>query len=142
MPVQKETYLASILLEQLLGEHIIYLRQKGYQVNTLYMKTDSLVETDIALLKRVFDNVFANLEKYADVSREIAVSVEEDKQKVIVKTVNYIDRLGKKAETTKIGVKTCEKIMQLIGGTFVSSYSEDSYRTVIQIPISESAQSQ
>lgn len=134
--VRKETYLALILLEQLLGEHIIYLRQKGFLIQSDFPNIETAIETDISLLKRVFDNVFFNIEKYADKSREITVCIEQKEKQVVIIVSNFITPRVKKTETTKIGVKTCEKIMSLLDGKFESLYFENTYSAVIKIPVS------
>ena len=69
LPLQLERYDASILLGQLLGESRAQLQQQGFTVQLLLPQQDVQIEADVTYLKRVFDNLFDNIRKYADPAR-------------------------------------------------------------------------
>lgn len=122
--IHLETYSATLLLQQLLGEHIVYFQQQGYIVNTdkaEVIAEDFNIDTDVTLVRRVFDNVFSNVEKYADKNKEIVITISpkpDKNNKVHIKVLNYISKEKPTAASTKIGVKTSEKIMEELGGEF------------------------
>lgn len=129
-----QRYQLAGLLEQLLGEYTIGLRQKGYIVSSETLKDDCIVDTDVNMLKRVFDNVFSNTERYADKSKEIRVSSVLNGSNIIIQVVNYIEPNCHNPESTKIGLKTCEKIMSLLGGKFETYGDKKTFSANVILP--------
>ena len=135
LELKKEEYSAIMLLQQLLGEHIVFLQQKGYLIKTNSLKRDCQIKTDAAMLNRVFDNVFSNIEKYADKERTISVSEEIAGTFLKIQIKNYNTKKTQEAESTKIGLKTCQRIMDIIGGEFKYMRSKDSFIIQVIMPI-------
>ena len=127
-------YSADSLLEQLIGEYIAEARQKSFDIETDIIKAECRIKTDVNMLKRVFDNVFSNIEKYADVSKRISVLVSEQGKVILIQITNSISRASSNPESTKIGLKTCEKIMEKLGGKFVYSNDKKNFTVNIIIP--------
>lgn len=113
-----QEYSADDLLEQLIGEYLAELRQKDFIVQTDVVMTECRIKTDIVMLKRVFDNVFSNIEKYADIGKNVNIRVSENGNSIIIQISNSIKTSQDKPESTKIGLKTCEKIMDKLNGMF------------------------
>jgi len=72
-----EEYDAAMLLDQMIAEHILLLRESGYNPTVEY-KGDGVPEgatvmTDAQNLMRIVDNVFSNLHKYADKDEPIRI---------------------------------------------------------------------
>jgi signal transduction histidine kinase len=133
--LKEEEYDASMLLQQLLGEHIVFLQQKNYLIRTVPLRKDCRIKTDAAMLNRVFDNVFSNLEKYADRSRQINISEEAAGTFLKIQVKNYNAINNERAESTKIGLKTCQRIMEILGGDFIYMRNKDSFITQVIIPV-------
>jgi signal transduction histidine kinase len=133
--LKEEEYDASMLLQQLLGEHIVFLQQKNYLIRTVPLRKDCRIKTDAAMLNRVFDNVFSNLEKYADRSRQIHISEEDAGTFLKIQVKNYNAINNERAESTKIGLKTCQRIMEILGGDFIYMRNKDSFITQVIIPV-------
>ena len=66
LPMQMESYDARLLLEQLLGESRVQLQQQGFTVQLLLPQQEVQIEADVMYLKRVLDNLFDNIRKYAE----------------------------------------------------------------------------
>jgi signal transduction histidine kinase len=115
------SYGAKTLLDQLLAEHVLLLREKGYEVNiqTGSAVTDEiLVLTDAPKIMRVIDNLFSNIYKYADPERRITVSTAMARGRLNVIIKNYVSENASHAESTGVGLKTCRKICESIGVRF------------------------
>lgn len=123
--VQKEKFLMSELIVQLLSEPLFELSQKEIPVKTSLPETDAVITVDPSLLKRVFDNLFSNIEKYADRARPITVGARVENRTVSFELRNYPAEKKPETESSKIGLRSCEKIMDMLGGTFEKSCSED-----------------
>lgn len=129
-----ENYNASELIMQILGEQIFSLSQSGYDINTDYMENECVINTDAGILKRVFDNVFSNIRKYADKAKPITVSLSTDDKSLRISVINYISAKKDKKQSTNIGLKSSEKMMNSVGGRFDYWKSTYVFETLITIP--------
>ena len=118
MELHLETYGARTFFEQFLGEYAASLSISGYQVDFKNLEEDFTLETDVALLRRVFDNIFSNIKKYADKKQVIDIWVTIEKESLIIVLENVIDECLDVSESTHIGVKICRKVMETLGGQY------------------------
>ncbi len=119
-------------------EHISELTQYGYEVElTDEIPENVMVDTETSAMQRLFDNLFSNIMKYADHSYPIIITAEiiENQIKIVLK--NHITEDAGKVESTKIGVKTCKKIVDDLGGKFRALEEDQIYKTIILLPIKE-----
>ena len=129
---------AGILFQQFMIEHISELTQYGYEVElTDEIPENVMIDTETSAMQRLFDNLFSNIMKYADHDYPIIITAEiiENQIKIILK--NHITEDAGKVESTKIGVKTCKKIVDDLGGTFRALEEDNVYKTIILLPIKE-----
>ena len=133
-PCELEEYDCATLIDQLLAEHILLLRERGYDVRfTSGEATDVSVLTSAPELMRIIDNVFSNVRKYADRESSVYVDVSVGENKVIVSFANRISRDTTMAESTGIGLKTCAKIAEIISCEFSYSKGEDDFVASVAI---------
>lgn len=131
-----------ILFQQLFSEHVAELISYGYKVDMEYEIPEKLVKIDVSSLRRLFDNIFSNIMKYAD--PKIAVQViatlemldyKEDKEFFSFRFENRISQDAKMVESTKIGVLTCEQITKDLGGQYSWKDDDKVYVTNILLPV-------
>ncbi len=124
--INLEEYDAQTLTEQLLAEHILLMREKGYDVQTVdageLMPDGCVVVTDAQNLMRIVDNIFSNLRKYADPEHPILISVDIRDNKLVLECENKI-RKNEGAESNGIGLKTCKRLASLVADGF--EYGQD-----------------
>ena len=117
-----EEYDAFTLFDQLLSEHIVLMREMGYDVQTVHegdaMPDGSVVVTDAQNLMRIIDNIFSNLRKYADPDHPILVTVEVKGNKMIFECQNKVKTDTEGAESNGIGLKTCARLASLVADSF------------------------
>lgn len=141
-PQKLEVLDGDILFQQLLTEHVAELISYGYIVTMDYEIEGKLVETDVSSLRRLFDNIFSNIMKYADKRRSIKVKAitkytgdEQESEEFLFRVENKISHEAKQVESTQIGVMTCEKIAKDLGGRYSWSDDEDVYITQFAFPV-------
>ena len=66
LPVKLERFDAAALLDQMVGEGIVMLEQKGFTVLRAVQPVSCEIEVDASYFKRVLDNLADNICKYAD----------------------------------------------------------------------------
>lgn len=122
---------AQILLEQLIGEQVARLRTEGFWMEEELLTQPCPIKLDVMLFKRMIDNLFSNIEKYADPRQVVKVWARQDHQSIRLHFENRVLVRKNPVESTKIGVKTCQKIAQLMGASFVCGEENGVYTTDI-----------
>lgn len=137
LDLNREDIDAMALFEQLLGELIFELRDQGFTVESTELTEPCMINVDILYLKRVFDNVFSNIRKYADIEKPVTVSAKAEKGNLHVRVANYISPTRSKADSTKIGLQTCDMITEHMGGSFEVGSDEETFHVHIRLPLLE-----
>lgn len=137
LEMEMEPYEGRLLLEQLLGEAEFDLSDAGFTVEHNSPEFDCTVTTDPMYLKRVVDNLVSNLKKYADRDRPVTVETGLEDGFLSVRVSNYTARSMDRVESTKIGIRTCRKIMEHMGGSFRTERGEDSFHAEFTLPAAQ-----
>lgn len=121
--IKLEKYDGQMLLEQLLAEHVLLLRETGYNVEFALdtpqsQLDDILLITDAPQLMRIVDNLFSNISKYADKSAPVLISIVLNSKKCNLTFTNKIRSDIVSVESNGIGIKTCEKLSTAINADF------------------------
>lgn len=120
--ISLEEYDAMTLFDQLLSEHILLMREMGYDVHTLYtgdrLDDGCVVLTDAQNLMRIVDNIFSNLRKYADIDHPILFTINAKGGRIIFECENKIKKNTDEAESNGIGLKTCQRLASIIAKHF------------------------
>ena len=135
MNLHPERYDAPILMEQLLGERIIRLEEAGFRVQNTPLQRDCAVELDVQYLQRVLDNLFNNIEKHADKKSRVTVLVRLEDGRLVIDLANGVPLRPNSAESTKIGLQTCRKIIREMGGIFETQVEEGKFLAEIALPV-------
>ncbi len=136
LKLEREDFDIHMLLMQLMGEAEFDLRDFSLNVQSIDGLEDGLlVNTDAGMLKRVIDNLVSNVKKYADLERPVILLTEEKENAIMITISNGFSNRGSGTESTKIGLRTCEKIMEALGGTFRTVRDEDHFAAEFSIPI-------
>ena len=87
------------------------------------------------MLKRVIDNLVSNIKKYADRERPVEITTEEKDGWIAVTLTNAVSRRRLGTESTKIGLRTCSKILDGLGGSFTAARKGDRFSAGFYLPI-------
>jgi len=118
LDMHPETLDARLLLEQLLGEAAFELQDAGFAVEQTDFEGECQLRLDPLYLKRVVDNLVSNIKKYAERTKPVLIVCERREGHLSVCFSNAVAASAARVESTKIGLRTCEKIMQALGGAF------------------------
>ena len=129
--VSLEEYDAGMLFDQALSEHILLLREMGYDISVSNLgdalPEGSLVRTDAQNLMRIVDNIFSNIRKYADMESTINIDTRIDGARLTVEVRNRLRRDTDGAESNGIGLKTCVRLGSVVADGFEYERNEDSF---------------
>ena len=131
-PCELEEYDCETLIDQLISEHILLLRENGYDVKVTSDEVlGRLILTSAPELMRIIDNIFSNIRKYADKKNPVCIGIAVEEDKITLSFSNYISKESVLAESTGIGLKTCAKIAELISCDFSYTKSDDVFESNI-----------
>ncbi|SHO48381.1 HAMP domain-containing sensor histidine kinase [Anaerocolumna xylanovorans] len=133
--MQMESFDVRILFQQLISEHVFDLSNLGFNVSQTFEEQPCTITADIQYLKRLFDNLFSNVTKYADTSGQIIVAGYIEGNNLVISILNDIRKDSAILESTNIGLKTCQKIVEQMNGTFEikKDHSHFEVRTVFPV---------
>lgn len=111
-----ETVNGMELFMQLISEFTPPLMEQGFtfEVNDDVAPFDIKVNTDDIL--RIFNNVFTNIDKYADEVAPVKIDIKKEADTVCLSFENKIRTLPRKNESAKIGLISISSLMKRQGG--------------------------
>ena len=137
LDMERERFDARLLLEQLLGEMEFDLSDAGFTMERRDFEGECFISVDPLFLKRVLDNLVSNIKKYAEPSRPVAVLSELDDGKLTLCVSNTVAAQHSRKDSTKIGLRTCEKIMTALGGSFKVTNDGEHFAAELSLPAEE-----
>ena len=129
-----EEFDGRLLLGQLLAEAEFDLSEKDFTVQHIEFEGECSIKADPLYLKRVLDNLVSNIKKYADKNYPIMVITELREKELSVCISNHIAKSMDRVESTKIGIRTCEKIASHMGGSFIIRSDDTHYAAELILP--------
>ena len=128
LPMQMESYDARLLLEQ-----------QGFTVQLLLPQQEVQIEADVMYLKRVLDNLFDNIRKYADPAKPVAIAALIEDGALHICLSNSVNPASGRIESNKIGLRTCAKIMTQMAGGFRRYTENGKFTAEVILPIQTEA---
>ncbi|MBE7721476.1 MAG: HAMP domain-containing histidine kinase [Lacrimispora celerecrescens] len=133
--MQMETFDAKILLQQLFMEHVFDLGNLGFDVKTEFVEQSCSITADLQYLRRLFDNLFSNVKKYAGKDEPVIVKSQADSSNLVIIISNEIRKDSEFLESTNIGLKTCQKIVEQMSGTFEMRKTRTNFNVRVTFPM-------
>ena len=134
LPVKLERFDAAAFLDQMVGEGIVMLEQKGFTVLRAVQPVSCEIEVDASYFKRVLDNLADNICKYADPQKPVHVLVAQEEGTLTICQTNAVLKDPGQVESNRIGLRICEKIMRQLGGNFEKKLTDDTFTATLTLP--------
>lgn len=135
--LKMEKFPAKEFFQQMIGEYMCLLEEKGITFQIKEEDNSPKIQIDVPYLKRLFDNIFMNIRKYSDYSKPVDIKYSTSDTKVILVISNHISKNRNEAESTRIGIKTCEKIAQEMNIDFSVKEKKGQYTVTLVFAIVE-----
>ena len=127
-----ETVQGNEFIAQMLEENLYDLEEKGISIKREVSVTTSNLLINISLIHSLFENVFSNIRKYADLSKGLYVQYYLENNYLVVSLENYKkEEKDTKILSAQIGLHNCTAIMEKHGGRFEVRNSVDTFKVKI-----------
>lgn len=134
LELDMERYDGRLLLEQLVSEAAFTLTEAGFRVQRMEFEGECSIMADPLYLKRVMDNLVSNVMKYGDKAKRVVMLSELQNGQLGLCISNSITRSLDRVESTKIGLRTCKRIMEQMHGSFSTETDEEHFAAELRIP--------
>lgn len=124
-----------INLLAIMEKRIEALENIGYHVSFYPPACQYSLVYDTRMMERLFDNIFSNIVRYADIKQTITMEGTCTKERLMIVVRNGIGVSNPKSQSTGIGLKNCQQIMKIHGGKFSSEVIDHDYSVKIHFPI-------
>lgn len=122
-------------IQQFWGEYAFSLENKGFAVCANFDRLNGMLSVNIDLLRRAFDNLYANLLKYAAPDDPVEILCCREDNLVQLTITNRISPQRDKRESSNIGLNTCRKIIRYHGGTFSAEEIAGRFQVLLTLPL-------
>lgn len=124
------------LVAQMIEENLMDLEAKGVIVSRTVEDISSVLNVNIDLIYRIFENIFSNISKYADLEKELKIKYHL-KSKWLEIVIENVKKHKKNSNelSAQIGLKNCKSIMERHCGTLEIIDSKNVFKVVLRFPI-------
>lgn len=123
------------LIVQMVEENLFELETRGVSIKRSISDISSELRVNVILVHRLFDNLFSNLIKYADLSKDIYVQYYLENSYLIISVKNY-KKWGKNNQfSTKIGLNNCRAIMEKHNGQLILFDYDNIFEIKLYFPV-------
>lgn len=128
---------ADTFMRQFWQEYAFALESRGFEVHTGFGVLGGALEVCPSLMQRAFDNMYANLLKYADAGQPIDIRCYSQGREARLAIVNGIASNEKSVQSTNIGLNTCRRILAMHDGSFRAYRDGTLFRVEMSIPLKD-----
>ena len=90
---------------------------------------------DVQELRRIFDNLISNVQKYADTAREVELTIYKNESDLIIRQKNAVKKVESKSEGYQLGLYSIRRIVQNYGGRVEIAQNEEEFEILITLSI-------
>lgn len=134
LKLEMESYDGRLLLEQLVSEAEFTLSEKGFCIQRIEFQGECSILADPLYLKRVVDNLVSNVMKYGDRAKQVTIVSELKDSRLSLCFSNFITGDLARVESTKIGLRTCKRIMEQMHGGFSVENDGEHFAAELSLP--------
>ena len=125
------------LVEHVASEYTLLLSENGYKVEIDGEVPSVQIAIEERYFRRVIDNIFSNIIKYADADSPVILGVKSEKNDLILRCENKTRTDKDIPESNGIGLRTCKKMMEEMGGGLTFGEVDGVFKMAITLPLKE-----
>ena len=133
--VEFEIYDGRELIDQLLDEQLAVMEDFDVHMQQKHGERPFLLEMNLVAIRRVFDNMFSNIKKYADRSHPVDIELSLKLQTLIITARNRVRSVDMTKDSNEIGLVSCQKIIEQHNGTLKISQQANTFTLQVELPV-------
>lgn len=122
-------------IQALIQDHVLYLQELNYQIQYSSYENRTEILANQAMLQRILNNLFSNIQKYSDPSKEVQIETFVENHNYKLSFSNRINQHLEKVESNGIGLKSVQKMMNLHHGSYYQNQVNDIFTIVLTFPL-------
>lgn len=126
---------ARMLVEHIVSEYTLLLSERGYSFEMTGELPAVYLNIEERYFRRVMDNIFSNIIKYADPSNPILLGVERREGDIRLYCKNKTRTDRDIPESNGIGLRTCAKMMEEMGGGLFYGEVDGIFTVSLTLPV-------
>ena len=120
---------------QLITEHTLLMEGNGFHFEIKEPEKKFLIHVNMNEICRVFNNIFSNLEKYADPQSPVRIIITQNEQQCSVSVENHIAAQKKGNESSKVGLESIRGLMCRQHGSAEVHSDRENFEIIISLPV-------
>lgn len=126
---------ARLLFHQLAGEFEEVL-EEDFTLSLDILSCDAFSgRFDVQELRRIFDNLISNVQKYADPQNVVELSVSKNENGLVIRQKNTVKKLLEKSEGYQLGLYSIRRIVQNYGGKVDTEQNDGEFEILITLSV-------
>ncbi len=114
-----------------------YLHLQHFKIQMKIEVNANAMLVNLTFWKRIINNLFSNVLKYADASKEVCIYLTQEKDCLKLSIANEKKQMENIVESNHIGLKSVRRMVQLLHGEMYINEQDDSFIVVLSLPMSE-----
>lgn len=124
-----------LLLAQMLEDQTGYLESNGFTLCTEPLNDPFTLQISIPYLSRVLDNIISNIVKYADKDKPVMIRHALSPNQFQLTFENTIYNDVQHIEGTQIGLRSAQRLVELMHGEMQTSIIDDTFSVGVKLPV-------
>jgi signal transduction histidine kinase len=125
------------LIDQLINEQLLALQSNGFNFELDSYDVPFQIDIHLTSFRRIFDNIFSNITKYADKSKTVKINYYVKDSLLFINIENFIKTDLHEVNSTEIGMRTCKKIVEQHKGNIAVTSNEEVYSVHISLLLNQ-----
>lgn len=113
-----------------------FLKLKGFQVQAEFHAPEmAKINGNRVFFQRVFSNLFSNILKYGETKKPVCLTTGVHKGCLELGFLNWKNKKCGQVESNRIGLKSVQKMVELLQGSLFVAEEEETFAVTIRLPL-------